>query len=646
MEWCKKIFLRALLIVVLSFVVVDVSAQQRDTALHEVNVHGKHKVSNDTRINIFSPGQKVTTIDSTTLQQYQLQNLANLLSQQEPVFVKSYGFNGLATLNFRGSSAAQSAVLWNGVPIQNAALGIADVSILPVLFMSKVNIVYGGSAALWGSGNVGGALLIEHDAPVFDSGRKTLSLSGGAGSFSQYSGGLKGSISGKRWYFSANVFAQSARNNFQFTNSAGKTIAMTNSQLQSAAVMVQAAYKIKEQNVISLCVWYQQYDREIPPALFETNSVKKQTDGSLRTLLHWSRQSVDNTWYVKSSLVRDEVNYRDDAIEIRSDNIVYQYYQELGWKRTLHEFGQLLLFMPVQAAWLNQPDGMKQQTKAALAGAYDIKRFNNRLDVAVNGRGEMITQQPKNSGTQRYIFLPGMDASFAITDWLSVSGNVQRTYRVPTLNELYYFPGGNTGLKPEQGWSEDAGYTVKIKVGGVTILHDLSVFTRDIHDWVYWVGGAIWTPHNIAEVHSRGVETENNMTYTTGKWKFHAGVNTAYVLATTVSSYFPNDGSIGKQIPYAPRYNGQVNVGFSFSKISVNYNHTYTGYRFTTTDESTYLLPYQTGNVQLMYNTTASKHSLQLTGQCNNVWNERYEVVDQRPMPGINWLLGFKLGIL
>jgi len=227
-----------------------------------------------------------------------------------------------------------------------------------------------------------------------------------------------------------------------------------------------------------------------------------------------------------------------------------------------------------------------------------------------------------------------------------VRANAQRTYREPTLNELYYNPGGNSSLKPEQGWGEDAGYTVKAKLNNFTVYHDLSVFNRDIHDWIIWLGGAIWTPHNIDEVHSRGVETENRITYTIGNWQLHLGVNTSYVLSTTVASYIQNDGSIGKQIPYTPRYNGQLNVGCSYKRVSFNYNHTYTGYRFTTTDESEYLLPYQTGNVQLMYNTSLKGHALQFTGQCNNIWNEQYQVVAFRPMPGINWLAGFKLAIL
>jgi len=620
--------------------IAGTSAQIKDTTLNEIKIKSKHHVSSDTRINDFSPGQKVKTIDSATLQQYQLQSMASLLTQQVPVFVKSYGFNGLATLNFRGSSSAQSQVLWNGVPIQNAALGIADVSTLPVLFMNKVNVVYGGSAALWGSGNVGGALLIENESPVFDTGIHTLSFSGGTGSYSQYLGGLKGSIADRHWYFSANIFAQSALNDFAYTNANGQKINMPNDKLQSAAGLLQAAYKISDRNIISLSAWYQQYNREIPPALFETYSVKKQLDGSLRLLADWNRQTGSNTFYAKSSFIQDNVQYNDNAVMLNTNNTVNQYYQEIGWKKQLYQYGQLLLFVPVQLSWMTLPDThtTEDQNRIALAGAYDYKLFHNRLDVVANARGEVINGQQ--------IFLPGADASFAITNWLIVRANAQRTYRTPTLNELYYDPGGNPSLLPERGWNEDAGYTVKIKLGNFTLYHDLSVFNRDIHNWIIWLGGAVWTPHNIAEVHSRGVETENYISYQLGKWTFHLGVNTSYVLATTVSSYIYNDGSVGMQIPYTPRYNGQANIGFAFKNLTINYNHTYTGYRFITTDESEYLLPYQTGNLQLMYNTEICRHAMQLIGQCNNIWNQQYQVVADRPMPGINWQAGFKIMIL
>jgi len=616
------------------------NAQQIQDTLHEVKVIGKQDKTNDIRINGFAPGQKIKTIDSTTLQQYRLQNIASLLSQQVPVFVKSYGFNGLATLNFRGASAAQSQVLWNGVPIQNAALGIADVSTLPVLFADKVSVIYGSSGALLGSGNVGGALLIENTLPVFDTARTTCAVTAAMGSFGQYLGGLNGSITRHRWYFSANLFAQTAQNDFKYTDETGKEKTLQNSHLKSGAILARAAYKIAERNIISLSAWYQQYNRQIPPALFEQASVKQQVDGSLRLLLDWKKENDKSTWYAKGAFTRDYLHYSDSAASIISDNVSYQYYQEVGWKRLISQHSNLLIFAPVQLSWIDIEDSnkIKQQSRVALAAAYDISFFQSRLNIAVNARGEVIDQQS--------IFLPGVDASYKLTRWLNLRANVQRTYRVPTLNELYYVPGGNPSLKPEQGWNEDAGYIAKIKWGNFSVYHDLSVYNRLINNWVIWLGGAIWTPHNIAAVNSRGVETENNIVWERGNWKIHLGINTSYVVATTQSSYQPNDNSVGKQIPYTPLYNGQLNFGFSYKRLYINYNHTYTGYRYITSDESEYLTPYQTGNMQVMYNSFLLRHAIQVIGQCNNLWNQTYQVVAYRPMPGINALIGIKYNFL
>ena len=632
----RRFFLVCLMLAVSSAAV----AQSVPDTLREVKVSGKSVNAADTKINEFSPGQKILAVDSNIMKQYQMQSIANLLTQQIPVFVKTYSFNGLATLNFRGSSAAQSQVLWNGVPVQNAALGIADVSTLPVMFMSRVNIVYGGSAALYGSGNVGGALLLENDAPVFGIRKTSLSLAAATGSFGQYSGGAEATLSGMRWFLSVHALLQTASNDFPYTDDHDVQRAMTNSKLQSDAVMLHTAYKIDEHNTVGLSVWYQDYYREIPPALFEPASSKKQTDASLRMLLDWINKSDTTGWYAKSSFIHDQVTYEDISILIHTVNPANQYFQELGWKKKWANDGRLLLFLPAQVSWMTQygTNTTRQQTKAGIAGAYDRKFIDRKLDVAVNARTEIV------DGKQ--FSLEGADGAYMLTPWLLLRGNVQKTYRVPTLNELYYYPGGNSGLKPENGWNEDAGYTVKLNNGKWNLYHDLSVFNRDIHDWIIWMGGAIWTPHNIAEVHSRGVETENKLVCTLNKWKLHMGVNTSYVIATTVSSYTFNDGSIGKQIPYTPRYSGQLNAGFSFSNFYFNYNHTYTGYRFIAVDESAYLLPYNTGNLLLMYSAILSKHPVQFTAQCNNVWNQGYEIIAERPMPGINWLAGVRVGVL
>ncbi|MBA3827296.1 MAG: TonB-dependent receptor [Taibaiella sp.] len=613
-------------------------SQVTGDTLKAVNVIGAHTLRgvNDTRMKSFSAGQKIKTIDSIVTQQYQLQNIGNLLSQQVPVFVKSYGFNALATLNFRGSSSAQSIVVWNGIPINNAALGLADISQLPVSLFDKVSVAYGSSAALLGSGNVGGALILENDKPLFNPLPKTsVSAALGAGSFGQYLASINYRYSNSKWYFSFNSFGQLADNGFQYKTLSGDNTTNINSRLQSGSIMLQSCYRLNTSSTIGLSVWYQQYFREIPAALFESQSLKNEHDNSLRTLLIWDHKKKTTRLYAKAAFTKDVMTYEDNAIHLTTANTSYQLYAEIGIEQKLSEISNLLIYVPVQIGWIDIGYATKDQDRAALVGAYDIRFFNRKLNIAATTRGEVINTQS--------ILLPGLGVSYQLNYWLSLRANVQRTYRAPTLNELYYSPGGNPSLKPEQGWNEDAGYTINRSISpAISIHHDVALYNREIRDWIIWFGGAIWTPHNIAIVRSQGIETENKILLDVRKWHFHLGVNTANVFAIVESSYIVNDNSIGKQIPYTPLYLGQLNVGFYYGQFYFNYNHTLTGYRYITTDQSEYLPSYNTGNIQLSYDATIHTSAVTLSVQINNIWNNSYEVVAYRPMPGINWLTGIK----
>lgn len=620
----------------------------------------------------FTAGQQVQQIEQEYKKLYQTQSVANLLAQQTPVFIKSYGINGMATLSFRGASAAQSAVLWNGVPILNPALGVADISLLNTGLFDDISLQYGSSSALFGSGNVGGALLLNNNAPLFD-GQKSLAATLGAGSFGRKDAAVKAGFENKKWRIGFNSFYQQAKNNFSYVDHQQQEKKLDNAQLQSAGVLLSADYNLGKTNtaerneIISAQLWLQAYDREIPPAFFEQSSVKRQRDASLRSLLSWQKTTAQNYFYAKGSYNREYLRYEDGAVLPDNKNTVAQYYQELGWRRRIDRAAAktenanldghyLLIFVPLQysVATGNNISNAESQFRTALVAAYNIQAFGQRLKANVTARQEWVNGQtvpllPGIGATYR-LFGHGQEQSGAHIAF-DLRANIQRTYRIPTLNELYYFPGGNADLKPEQGWNEDAGYAFHYDVTTADgmrkrwkLTHETSIFNRNIKDWIYWLGNVIWTPYNIAEVHSRGLETDNKLEYQPGKIKFHLSVKWAYVLSTTVSSYLPGDGSTGKQIPYTPRYNGQGNLGLTAGSLFVNYNHTYTGYRFVTVDESQYLKPFQTGNLQAMYTFTGKRYTIGLGGQVQNIWNVEYQVVNARPMPGRYFLLNLRVG--
>jgi vitamin B12 transporter len=654
------------------------SAQQWNDTLKEVEI--KTRLIKDTAIdkkNDFSATQSFQTIGKEYKDLYESQSLANLLSQQTSVFIKSYGVNSMATLSLRGASAAQSAVLWNGIPIMNPALGVADLSLLQTGLFSDVTLKYGSSAALYGSGNVGGALLLDNQYLDFTT-KSNLGITAGIGSFGSQNLGLNTSFQDRKWSVHLNGFYQKATNDISYKDESGNNQRLDNAALKGGGGLLSVDYNLKEKwnaqnnERIYLKLWWQSYFREIPPAMFESFSDKQQKDASLRAMLGYEKNTGRSTSYLKGFYSNERLHYQDSAASQDNKNTVHQIYGEAGIKYRLNnpdkqmreswmysDIHQLLVFVPMQFSLAdgNNIDRHETQFRPAIAAAYSYEGFQNRLKANISLRQEWV------NGTAAPL-LPGAGLSFALLSdekvnkkensssiSMLIRGNAQRTYRIPTLNELYYFPGGNPDLKPEQGWSEDAGYTFQFKHNysdkkTLLFLHELNGFNRNIQDWVYWLGGAIWTPHNIAEVHSRGLETNNKITYDIGQFKLNIGFNYTYVLSTTEASYLPGDGSIGKQIPYTPRYNAQGNFGVQWKgNLFVNWNQTYTGYRFVTVDESQYLDPYSTANIQISYAIIISNYKLQMVGQLQNIFDTDYQVVNARPMPGRNFSLQLRMGI-
>lgn len=609
----------------------SVVAQKNTDTLQEVLIKDKKpsNSSHDIKLKEFATGQQIITLDSSLLQQYKMQQVSQLLQQQLPVFIRSYGMNSMATLNFRGSSAAQSQVVWNGVPIQNAALGMADMSLFPVSMMNQVQVLYGSSSALLGSGNVGGALLLESESPRYDT---AVSIKGeaslGWGSYHQYQAAAKTQIAHKRLSVLLNGLLQQSENDFSYLKFGNKTI-NRNATSKGASGMLQLGYRLTEFSTLKAIAWHQTYHRQIPPALFESYSVKKREDVNTRFLVAWNRKQKAGEQYIRAAYFKEALHYQDSTVQLISNNVSHQSYLEAGWKQSFTYRHKLLVFLPAQWSQMKTTKGWKSQWKTALAAAYTYTDALERFKSSMHLRAERIDHN--------FILLPGIGATYQLSNYLTIRGNIQKTYRAPTLNEWYYEPGGNPNLLSEQGWAADVGYSaVWQPLPSLQITQEGNGFYRSIHNWIAWFGGAIWTPHNIATVRSVGADAQWTASYATRNFQYQLSIKGAYTSAITTQSYLPNDGSVGKQIPYTPLWLWIANASIAYKGFSLQLNQTYTGYRFYNTDETGYLPAYSLSNLQLSKIVDLKKYQVQLGGWVNNIWDVSYTIVASRPMPGRN----------
>jgi iron complex outermembrane receptor protein len=116
--------------------------------------------------------------------------------------------------------------------------------------------------------------------------------------------------------------------------------------------------------------------------------------------------------------------------------------------------------------------------------------------------------------------------------------------------------------------------------------------------------------------------------------------------AITAESALPGDGSVGKQLPYTPRFLGNASLGIHYRQVFLSYQHNYTGSRFITSDE-TYGLPgFHFGSITGLLQTNVAAHPVAVSLRVANLWNEDYTVVSGRPMPLRHFLLTVRLGII
>ncbi len=207
-------------------------------------------------------------------------------------------------------------------------------------------------------------------------------------------------------------------------------------------------------------------------------------------------------------------------------------------------------------------------------------------------------------------FIYSVSSNVKIKYGFDVYANYSTNYRMPTLNELYYNPGGNIDLKPEKSKNIESGFHYLKNYHQHTLNISSAFYKRKVDNWIAWYGNAILTPHNIQQVESKGLEINLNYDVILKKYQkpvggydilisskyptytmFKSTILYAYTLSTTTESSIPNDYSIGKQIPYVPRYQFKMSVGFQHKNMEAHFVQTYTGYRFVTTDESQYLKP-------------------------------------------------------
>lgn len=624
-------------------------------------------------------GVQKTTFDSTQLKENVALSMADILAFNSSVFVKSYGRATLSTVAFRGTSPSHTQVTWNGMRINNPMLGMTDFSTIPAYFIDNASLLHGSSSVGETGGGIGGLVKLG-TAPDVPEGFGARYVQG-IGSFKTFDEFGRFSYKNDHWTVSTRAVYSSSPNDYKYTNHDKKlniyddnhniigqynpTERNKSGAFKDLHLLQEVYYNTLNGDRLSLNAWFINSNRELPMLTTdyaeETEFENRQRERTLRGVVSWDHSR--SSW--KTGLKGGYVN----------TYMAYDYRREMAP-------GAPMVVMTRSRSRVNtifgQAEGeytpARQWYFTANAAVYQhfVKSGDQSLGAVGEGRIGYDKGRVEFSASASAKWQPtyrlGLSAilreemfgdrwaslipAFFIDGWLTADGSltakasVTRNHRFPSLNDMYFMPGGNPDLKSEEGFTYDAGvaYTVG-KPDVVSFTGSATWFDSRIDNWIIWLPTTkgFFSPKNVKKVHAYGVELKASVGLQPFKgWLLDFNGSYSWTPSVNIGSPMsPADQSVGKQLPYVPRHTASFTARLQWQSWALLYKWCFYSRRYTMSSNdntiSGYMPTYFMSNVALEKNFNWCPADVQLKLSVNNLFNEEYLSVLARPMPRINF---------
>ena len=582
------------------------------------------------KISVFSSGLKIEKIDSTTLSIRQGVSIATLLAEQSAVTVRSYSPGGIATLSLRGTNSSQSGVFWNGINLQQPNMGMTDLSRISTFDFSDVSLQSGGASALLGSGVIGGSLHLSNTMNFSSPLKASVLLSGG--SAGKLGGAVKISAGNSRLAYTGSLSGDWNENNFWYTTLSGDQERLEHALVKSASSIHQIDYLLNQKQKLTAAIWYQATDRQIPPTLTMTQSTQQQWDQAIRSSLQWTYSGEKQSFCIRSAFIDEKEHYQN------SDALIDAFYHlntlqaELEYKRSLGKSFSIGSGASADVIRADVPyyEGIEYQPEGSVWAALAFAHQKSRIKSVLNLR------QDFSKGYQ-IPFSPSFSAEIPVFKTVSANLAISKNFRVPTMNDKYWVPGGNPELKPEESLNMEAGLEFNFKSGDlVQSKINIDYYNLLIDNLIQWVpvSSGIWTPQNVQKVWSHGVEisSKSDMKYAGFRGYFLLGYNySPSVYKETTPDEIEN---LDNQLIYIPLHKVQETFYITKSSWYAMFSYSLTGKRYVQSDNQKSLPSYSILDLYGGNTFKTKKLSYRLQLELRNLFNTSYQSVLYYPEPG------------
>jgi iron complex outermembrane receptor protein len=548
--------------------------------------------------------------------------------------VRSSGHGLLTVAGIRGLYGNQMGLLWEGIPIQSPMNGLKDLSLLPAFFTDHASVLAHAHLATGNNATISGLIDLKSHDPVF-SPVQQLQVHGLVGSFGEfmYSGDWR--MSQQQWYSRSRFLYKSAKNDYPILgyHPSFRSEQVNNDHLLRSA-MQELGYQINAHQVLAMNVWITDANRGLVDNITHPHPADRQKDRVVRAILKHDFHTPKVQSSVKTGAFLEDIIYIPSALpETHNRAVTY--------------FGDANTFLRLHPRFTFKA-GLHHSSSVGMSEYYP---HHNRLHLSVlhlswqymhKKLGLHMDLRQQRWNNQWVLPNPSFSIQREWQNHLTMSAHIGYAIRMPTLNDLFWTPGGNQELQPERGFKSETSFIYNPKRWTCK----MQVYHNRLHQMIVWLPGnqSFFQAQNVREVHVTGSEWSLSYRLPVSshqQWVFN--VVKMLHFSTYAQTEKGNEHIIGNQLIFIPVSTGSGYVQWKRKSFDISAIAQYSGQRYIYTDQSQALAPFALMDVHLNYQFNHVHFPVRIGMSIQNITNTSYELQYLRPMPGRSFQLNISL---
>lgn len=595
---------------------------------------------------------RVTVLDRDDVEATGALTAAEVIEDRSAVFLKRYGPDGLASISLRGASASHTLVTLDGHRLSAPQLGQLDPTLLPAVVLERAEVMHGPASALYGTDAVGGVVALRTPQAAAPTARLRL----GVGAFGErtVSGLIAGPLEIGAPPLTLTVAADAARSqgDYSYVDSTA-----FNPETRTSGVARPRRNTDVERDALFGRLGLRTGSHEASAGLLLTDAARglfdyaaaqaaRQHDRALRL---WADHTVhfDAARVVTdASLQRAALRYRNPALGVDDE----------GRTQILSLQGRVERAVSVGGGtWTGTLGGSVGRGRANHPGLVEAARETSSAAFAslvmdhphwlVSGslRFDRTAASSVDSSGAVQALSPRLGVSLQPTAWsgLRLKASAGRAFRTPTFNDRFWSPGGNPDLRPERGWTAEAGASVQHAPGRTRLTAEATAFTSRLDDRIVWrfgrfADGSYWAPVNVGRVRTTGWEVSASARLglsALGDEAAFAEVGGLWARSLARDRSDPGSTAFGQSLLYVPDDQGKAYLALGWRALRLDVQVRHAGRRLTQSDGGASLPPYTVADGRLSAGLGGAAWRGRLALRLDNLTDANYAVTPRFPMP-------------